>query len=408
MRILLILALLLGFSAGADLQWDDNFAWNRARIITPGQQSWSFRTSYQHSQSRFSTDGTVQNLGQPFGRAWTWAEILAGESNETARAQLDSDRRARRLSLNDLAASSDFNLQRNETTFEIAWAYGLTTRWMIGLSAPISMVDTRIQTNTTMTPSLSGAFRDLGSKGDADIRSHVQSAVQHRLTQEGYDQLQPRQQNVIVGDFSLLSQVALVQTLDWVFSLQQLVRIPSAPNGSVSDFIRLSRDDGQIDLGLTAMVDHQWRRFLFGAKLGYVAQLPDVQKMRVPVSSSDQNVELVDRSVNRDLGDLVTTSFETFYNLNSRWSVNGAYLGFFKSRDRYSGNDSAAAYWRMSDDSNQSLHLARAGFSYVVGQPTTRSGLERKWVANVNVYQPLSGRNVTDGATAAVELQAYF
>lgn len=382
----------------ADFQWSDNFTWNRARVIAPSQNSWSFRTAYQSFDSRFGSDGQTQQLGRPFGRTWTWNQILSSAS-PSAKAQLQDYKTASGFSDNDIAAQSAFDLKRRETTLEMAWAYGLTEHWMIGIEVPISLVDTQLRSTTAMTAGVSRA-------ASAQIRRTMAEAVQNRLTAEGYSPLQSRMENVIVGDVSLINQFALWQNPDWAFSLQQQARIPSAPNDNVADYIRYSRGDGQIDLGLTALLDHQWRRFLFGAKVGYSHSLPDTRKMRVP--ASDDSSQIVDRNVRRDLGDLISVSFETFYSLARRWKINGAYLGFFKGADRYSGKMAEAAYAELGADSTQQLHMVRAGLSYLLGSPSSRDGVDNKWVANINFYQPLAGLNISDGPQASLELQAFF
>ncbi len=128
-------------------------------------------------------------------------------------------------SLNDIAASTEFQLHRQETTLEIAWAYGLARTWMIGLQLPVSMVNTQLQPNTQLTPVLS-RFRGRG--GDHltpdDMKSHVTALVNNQLSSEGYDQLQTNSQNLIVGDVSVMSQVSMYQDNDWAVSLQQLAR----------------------------------------------------------------------------------------------------------------------------------------------------------------------------------------
>lgn len=344
----------------------------------------------------------MQDLGRPFDRTWTWKQIISGSSaNAQAQGFFQNYMRTNSLSDSDIAAGTNFDLKRQESTFEMSWAYGLSERWMIGLQVPISYVTTQLVPNTTM------ASRGLASATDtAEARQRVNTFVQERLASEGYDELQPRSQNLIVGDVSLMNQFSLWQNPDWAMALQQVTRIPSAPNNNVADYIRYSRGDGQIDLGLNAMLDHQWKRFLFGGKVGYIKAIPDSQKMRVPNSD---NSTLVDRSVHRNLGDLVSTSVETFYNLSRHWTVNGAYLGFYKGADHYSGADASSdQYNQLGADTDQELHLARAGVSYLIGSPTSRSGIERKWLANLNVYNPLAGKNISEGPEASLELQAFF
>jgi hypothetical protein len=330
---------------------------------------------------------------------------MAAETSSASRAVLQKYKDDNHLADSDIAAQSTFDLKRQETTMEMSWAYGLSEHWMIGIEVPISLVDTQLSPNTTMTSSLSNALHTADASS-ADVRRRVQALVQSRLTSEGYQPLQSRTQNLIVGDVSLMNQFSLWQNPDWAFSLQQIARIPSAPNNNVADYIRYSRGDVQIDLGVNALADYQWRRFLFGARVGYIKSLPDNQKMRVP--ASEDSSQIVDRNVHRDLGDLVSVSFETFYSFARRWRINGGYLGFFKGADHYSGDVAEAAYAELGANTNQQLHMARAGMSYTLGQPTTRYGVSYKWIANLNFYQPVAGLNISEGPQASLELQAFF
>src|ERR1700730_5682073 len=77
--------LFCSFSASADFQWSDNSTWNRARVIAPSQNSWSFRTSYQTYDSRFNSSGQIQDLGRPFDRTWRWNQILSSETSAAAK-----------------------------------------------------------------------------------------------------------------------------------------------------------------------------------------------------------------------------------------------------------------------------------------------------------------------------------
>lgn len=406
-RLFALVALILcSFSALADFQWSDNFTWDRARVVAPQQNSWSFRSSYQSFDSRYGSTGQVQALGRPFDRTWTWGQIMSAETSQASRAVLQKYQQDNHLTNSDIAAQSTFDLKRQETTMEMSWAYGLSERWMIGVLVPVSLVDTQLSPTTTMTSSLSNALHSSAGASNADVRRRVQALVQSRLASEGYSPLQSRTQNLIVGDVSLMNQFALWQNPNAAFSLQQITRIPSAPNNNVADYIRYSRGDGQIDLGLAALADYQWRRFLFGARVGYTKSLPDTQKMRVPASADSSQV--VDRNVRRDLGDLVSVSFETFYSFARRWKINGGYLGFFKGADHYSGDVAEAAYAELGADTNQQLHMARAGVSYLLGSPSSRNGVDNKWVANFNFYQPVAGLNISEGPQAALELQAFF
>ena len=169
----------------AEFQWSDNATWNRARLLEPGQNSWSFRTSYQEFDSRFGSTGNPEQLGAPFSRTWTWQQLLSVASAQD-RAQLMQYMQTNGQSPNGIAASTDFRLRQQETTLQLAWAYGLTSHWMVGLAAPISLVDTQIESHTTMTPQLSAAFHGgRPAVADTQTQAKVAALVRDQLAAEG-------------------------------------------------------------------------------------------------------------------------------------------------------------------------------------------------------------------------------
>jgi len=305
---------------------------------------------------------------------------------------------------NDIAATSTYQLEREDVGFSVDWAYGLTRSWMIGLQVPLMLRRTKVSSRIEMTPTLAqgvgqNSQKSMLSMNNKQVRDRVKSLAEEELANSGYDNIPDQNQSWEWGDVSLLSQFYLLNGRNWHWALQQMVRFPTSQNPSVSDYLQQTSDDGQVDLGLTSLVDYRMRKWTLGARLGYVAQLPDSAKMRV----GEGVQSTVDPEVHRDLGDWVWGALDADYRLTRRWGLDFEYAFLAKSRDKYKG---AMANVRM--DTDQEVHQTRLGVLYDIGTTTSRRGVDKKWVASVGYTQPWIGRNSGDAGKAAVEIISYF
>jgi hypothetical protein len=187
-----------------------------------------------------------------------------------------------------------------------------------------------------------------------------------------------------------------------------MVRVPTSRNPSVSDFLQRQSDDGQLDLGLTSLVDYRYRKWTLGARAGYIAQLPDSAKMHVPDNGTIQKTP-VDPKVHRDLGDWMWASVDGDYRLYRRLGLEVEHSYLNKGKDRYRGESlTGTPYASLGEDTDQELHQTRVGVLYDLFAPTSRRGVENKWVAAVNFSYPWVGRNSSDASKASVEIMSYF
>ena len=85
-----LIGLLFGplLNAHAEVHFQDARTWRRAKVISPGQQVWSFLSSYQNVSDRFSTNGEIEKLGAMHTRSITWGQLLAAEKTPAGKAQL--------------------------------------------------------------------------------------------------------------------------------------------------------------------------------------------------------------------------------------------------------------------------------------------------------------------------------
>jgi hypothetical protein len=395
----LILIGIWAFAAFAEVQPLETRIWRRGLQIPAGQQTWSMQTAYRRSTGRFSANGTLQPLGARYDRATTWRRLIENESSAQGKAEINQYIKNQNIDPDSVAAISEYKVVREETIMQFGWAYGLTRNWMVGIDLPLTWSVTKVSSQVQLTPTL----QNLVSKAQTPnkVRARVAHAASQELSNSGYDQVPDQKQVLEPGDISILNQQTLMRSYSWSWALQEMIRLPTSRNQSAFEYIQLSRDEGQLDVGLTSVIARRWRKLLVDAKASYVAQAPDTVKInrQSPTAGSSE----VDPKVHRDLGDWVSVGFDTEYQWARRWNLSGGYSYLNKGRDHYSGE-----YDRFAENTDQETHMSRLGFEYIIDYGGARQGVEDKWQLSVNYYRPLAARNSTDGDRSALELTGYF
>ena len=393
------LLLMLAFTAVAEVSLQQSNVWKRARTLNPGQQAWGLQNSYQKISDRFSHTGRIQPLGQPYSRAVTWRQLLANEATVQERSEMESYMRSSGAGEDEVAATASYKVEREEVGFQVNWAYGLMKRWTIGFDVPLVHRRTKVSSDVEVTPVLAGVRV-------SSVSQKVHAASERQLANSGYDNIPDRQSSWAWGDASLLSQVALFEGYRWQWSMQQLVRFPTARNPELDSYIQSNDDGGQVDLGVSSLFDYRYRRWVVGGRLGYVMQLPDRVRARV---SDSQSSRKVDPKVYRDLGDWYWASADGDYRLSSKWNLNMEYAYLMKFQDNFRGRSAEGVdYATFAKNSDQDLHQTKVGVLYQIGQETTRGGVSSKIVAGLAYNYPWVGHNSLNASRTSIDLITYF
>ncbi|MAV90898.1 MAG: hypothetical protein CL676_05715 [Bdellovibrionaceae bacterium] len=393
---LLILSL-LPFQANAEIQWRESSLWRSAAVLPKGQHSWSARISGQKVQSKFDDSGALEPLGQPYEQKWQWGDLLSSQQSKVAQEEIRQYMKSNSISENDVAATSGFDIQREEIRFDLSWAYGLTKKWMFGVFVPISQVTTHIHPEVHIANQPAQEMTILSQKQN-NVRKMVEGVIQQKLENQGFRNVTEERRQIIWGDVSLLNQYQFVQQESFRWSFQQILKMPTSRNQSLSDFARITRDEGQIDLGVTSLLEHNFGPTLGIFGLGYVNQLPG--PVRVPQYNREKDQLENDVEITRDLGDYFWTGLEARYAFSPKWKFDVAYRYFSKGSDSWENGV-------VDENSRQQAHLARIEASYIFAR-SYRYEIEKKWTLNLQAQTTLAGVNMDKSTTAGFEIQTYF
>ncbi len=402
----------VAFGVGAEVRFDSPRIWERARALSVGQKVLSLNTSYQKYDRRFSSDGQLELLGESYSRRLSWGEILEKESSA---GQLDMRDYMKRKGVadSDTAATSRYQVSRQETRFDIHWAYGLTDRWMIGFQIPVTLRNTRVTQEIEMAPDFvegvsAARLKRPGQPDPRAMAAKVRKLAEQQLENSGYDRVPSEQQSWDWGDVTLMSQETLMRSYSWAWGFQQIIRVPTSRNQSVSDYIQSSTDSGQIDLGVASLVDYRHRKWLLGWGLGYVFQLPDSVRLREPTEDS-QLSQRVAPATRRDLGDWLWSSADANWSVARTISLNVRHSLLTKQRDTYSGRSpEGLAYNTYGTDTDQQLQETRLGLLYRLGSSSSRGGILSRWIAGIDYTYPWVGKNSMEASRTSLELMSYF
>lgn len=395
---IVFLFLLTSAFARSEVRWVESSLWRSAQVLPQGQHRWSARLGEHFVKSRFDDLGSEVSLGQQYNQQWTWGELVSAQRNKSAQNELTEYMKKNNISNSDVAASSGFDIQRNETQFDVSWAYGMTSRWMFGLHLPVSYVTTKVSSEVDVYEESSPGFQS-AFNGKSNVRTIVNEMVRSDLENQGFREVSKERSQWVWGDVSLLNQYLAYSSPDVRWSFQQVLRMPTSRNPSLSDFAVASRDTGQIDFGLTQFVERSFGPMtgIFG--LGYINQLPGPVRLSGYQIESDGKAS--DREIQRNLGDIWWGGVESRYQAKSWLRFSGAYRYFQKGEDKYKEISS------LSEEKSEG-HIGRLVASYVFTPVERRFEIEKKWVLNLQLQSTFAGANVDRSSSAMLELQTYF
>lgn len=305
------------------------------------------------------------------GRLWQRAAGLLSGQNGLAlqstysRQENHFDQRGRPLAFARRSRDSQINASekfaRQDVNLKATWAYGLTSWWSLGFEVPLTYRQTE--------------FSDF------------------------------KQNEWLWQDIHLRTQIRMIKRYQWTWAIRPSAKIPTARTAPITNEMPLSDDDGQLDFGISSLIDYRMRRALIGLKMGYVVQMPDEIRTELNQSRSALPSGSRDPQIQRDLGDWLWLAVDGEWRLNRKTSMNVEYGYFYKNEDRYSGENMNLL--SIPQAGVQEVHQSRLKLLYQLVD-SNKSWLEDKWLLSVGYTHPWAGRNVANSGHAALELISYF
>ena len=393
-----------GARSFAEVRWNESPLWRSAQVLPQGQHRWSARVGEQTIKNRYDQQGETVPLGGEYTQKWSWGDLVNAQTDKKGQDEIVQYMKRKNISSSEEAASSGFGIERDETNFDFSWAYGMTSRWMFGFYVPFSRITTKVRSEVSVDARAAEGFKSISAQNQEDhkdIEQTVREMVRNEVARQGFREIPAERTQWIWGDVSLLNQFLLSASPDSRWSLQQVLRMPTSRNPSLSDFAMASRDEGQIDVGLSSFYERNFGPTLGILGLGYVNQW----KGPVRVTEFDAQGSRLpgDKEVDRDLGDVWWAGIESRWSLSSSVRLSGAYRYFHKDADRWKSGVPA-----LVTTGKQEAHLARMVVSYAFSGAEKHFDIEKKWLLNFQLQSDLAGVNSDRFTSGALELQTYF
>lgn len=394
------------------LKWGTT-SWNRARLLPSGEQKLTFKLQSFQTSTAFGADGSVQSTGHQYGYTTRFSDLI--ENSGDKGLEIRSLLKEQGISEDTPVYTTEFAMDTNEVQTELTWTRGLTPWWMVGISIPYIQSETKIRSSRKLSPEyqkLKGQLKANGNNQPVDtfVNKEKSKPTDLELENNDYDQVNGTVEYRGIGDVELLSQVKLLEQGSWYGALRQRLVVPSGKNEGPYTYFKSNSADGQMDIGLDALMDYQaTQNWVVTGLLGYTFQLADTQAARVPDGRSSPIDWKVDNDVDRDLGDVFIARFSSVYQfLQNYWMTAGLEMTH-KGQDEYSGTQYASwQYDLMENNTEETRQLARLGLRYTSDSWRYSYLSKTSFTAGLEYLSILAGENTPKADAAALELSVSY
>lgn len=394
------------------LKWGSS-SWEQARILPSGEQKVSFKVQTFETSKDFSGQGGQVSSGRAYGYTTRFSDLIDGSGEKGL--EIRSLLKKQGVSESTPVYSTEFSMETTEIQSEITWSRGLTPWWMVGISVPYVQSSTKVQSSKKLSPEYERLKKQLkvnnsGKPISTFVEQGKSRPLELDLENNDYDQVNGTVEYQGVGDVELLSQIKLLETEKLYGAFRQRLVVPSGKNEGPYTYFKSNSADGQMDLGLDALMDVQASKsWVLTALLGYTLQMEDTQGVRVPDGKSSPMDWKVDNNVERDLGDIFIARLSSVYRIYERYWVSAGVEHTQKSQDQYSGSEYEPwQYDLMGNNTEEQRQLARLGLRYT-SHKWRYSYLSRsQFTAGLEYLTVFAGENTPKANAAALELSLSY
>lgn len=362
---------------------------------------------------KFNSLGKRESLGGKLNQNIIWDNLISKQSSDDQKNLLKGTLESQSITDQDTVGSITGAVSAYANVNVPVFAYGIKENWTIALAVPIYKIELNVDSGFVLD-ARTQLFINKLEKNDpvkaSEVSQNLNHPLQTELQNKGYKPLQSEKYTAI-GDIKLVSKYQFFRSDDDTIAFKSELTLPTGTTSDPDKLVELPTGDGQYDLGLGLIWDHQLTsKFSWNFYGNINIQLPDHLKRRIPKSPEGGLTSDVE-DVFRDSGDqyLLGTSIQ-FGRSQGGFYSNLGYIYQYMQRTRFSGTRFSNDRYRWLEDQNPSQLLnslvGQIGYSTIESFQSKDFPIPLQ--ANIGFGHPLSGRNATAADVYMAELVLFF
>ncbi len=412
MRLLILILFLASPSIGWAGGLGAPFSINTTQVLPKGVRSFRVGGITTTVDGWYNNAGISSGVAEPFNQQLSYGRLLKSESDVNLKLNVESQLRNRGVSLDEIAGRSYADINTRVQVTLPAMAYGLTDRWTVGFAVPIVYTNQDIATGFVGTNQLQELVTDFSGKSRKQtqlIQSKLNDVIATELANKGYKPLRDEERTQ-VGDLVMVAKYLAAQELSYSWAITNTVTLPTAHVRDTNRLADPTPGDGQADFGIASIFEVPvTSKLRLINQTGYTIQFSDVRETRIPISEEERISKDIDYGANRDLGDMVSTSFAALYSPIDLISFGASYTLGYKERDEWTGvNASPDRYRALGVETEQYIQALYGQVSLSTVGAYKRKTFFLPMMATMGVGQVVDGRNVRNDPVWSLNMSLFF
>jgi len=285
--------------------------------------------------------GQIEGIAGPMNQQLSYKRLLSAEQDQDLSANIEAQLRAKGVDLDTIAGQALADVNTRLTVTAPALGIGLSKKWTLAIAFPIVHTNVNVSTSFVGTEGLQNLVTDLAGrsrKKTEGVKDKLNDVIATELAGKDYAPLVNREMTEL-GDVALIGKYRAFSGRTFRLSLTQRVNIATGRDRDANRLVDPAPGDGQNDIGLTVNSEYliNGRLSLLG-EVGYLAQLPDFQDARLPISAKEFLSADYDARAYRDMGDIVHGNVAVQYKPFNFLTLATGYQISHKNQDYWSGD----------------------------------------------------------------------
>jgi len=390
------------------------FALPSAKVLPKGVRNLSYKNIMASAENKYGANGQSVSLADPLFKNITFADVIKGKTDPADKGAITQAMYAIGAKETDSFGSTTGQVNIKATAHVPVFAIGVSKKMTVAIVVPIiesSMnVSTGvIQDNQAMHDKMKA---ELSAKGVddkvAELDYKMNDPIPSKAEDFGY-KAPVNENKTVLGDVQMVAKyMAHEDDHNRIVFSSNLVA-PTGKDNDVNEMIDVASGDSQWDIGLGVSHDYSLSDTVtFSSEMTYTVQLADQNPERVPFLDNSKATPYIDFNTQRDLGDILATTFSTKYR-NEGWNLGAGYSFQYKQGDKYTGSLYAAQnyhYLEVDTQQNMQTLILTAGFD-------TLSLFKAKkfpvpLMLTFGHSRVLAGKNVVNDPLTSVDFSMFF